>query len=373
MSRRPSRSFLRAAALLTAAALALSTAACVSTPQPKADTSKLIWPNADEPRFYWEATLRSSQDVVAETGSQRLRRMATGETSTAKSFEKPHGLAAYDGYLFIGDTVSRKVRAFDLRARRYYEFGNEGVGTLAKPMDLTVANGQLYVCDSSGKRIVIFGLDGTYKASIGGKEYLERPSSVAVSADGSRIYVVDTGGVDSDKHRLVLFDATGRHIKTIGKRGNEPGNFNLPISASVAPNGNVYVVDGGNFRIQVFSPDGRFIKAFGDVGRKSGQFARPKAIAADRDGNVYITDSAFANFQIFNGEGQLLLWVGERGENDEPGRYMLPTGIAVDPIDGRVYVSDQFFRKVDVFRPVGTATERVPREVVSEAKKDAKK
>jgi hypothetical protein len=31
---------------------------------------------------------------------------------------------------------------------------------------------------------------------------------------------------------------------------------------------------------------------------------------------------------------------------------MLPAGIDVDS-DGRIYVVDQFFRKVDIYRPVG--------------------
>jgi sugar lactone lactonase YvrE len=35
---------------------------------------------------------------------------------------------------------------------------------------------------------------------------------------------------------------------------------------------------------------------------------------------------------------------------------MLPAGIAVDQ-DGRVYMADQFHRKVDVFRPASLAPE----------------
>ena len=48
------------------------------------------------------------------------------------------------------------------------------------------------------------------------------------------------------------------------------------------------------------------------------------------------------------------LFLGERGQSGYPGKYMLPAGIDVDS-DGRVYVVDQFFRKVDVYRPVGAA------------------
>jgi hypothetical protein len=63
-------------------------------------------------------------------------------------------------------------------------------------------------------------------------------------------------------------------------------------------------------------------------------------------------DTAFGNFQVFNPEGDLLMFIGERSERDGPAKYMLPSGIYVDE-DGRVYMVDQWFRKVDVFRPAG--------------------
>jgi len=75
----------------------------------------------------------------------------------------------------------------------------------------------------------------------------------------------------------------------------------------------------------------------------------------DSIGNVYVTDAAFGNFQIFDSDGQLLLFVGDRSASVGPGRFMLPAGLAVDE-DGRVYMVDQFFRKVDIFRPAGIET-----------------
>ena len=75
----------------------------------------------------------------------------------------------------------------------------------------------------------------------------------------------------------------------------------------------------------------------------------------DREGNVYVVDAAFGNFQVFNSDGELLMFVGDRSERDGPAKYMLPSGIAVDE-DGRIYVVDQWFRKIDVYRPVGLTT-----------------
>lgn len=341
----------------------VSTVAACQTTKGGSQPQVLVWPDPpDDPRFFYEQTIFSSSDVVQETSTERLKRLATGQGQAGKPFDKPWGVAAFDHKVYVGDTVGRKVHVYDLAAGTYSEIGGRGVGSLAKPLGLSVDNqGRLYVCDGTGRRVVVFDKEGKFLLSIGKQGELERPSSVAVNADGSRIYVTDTGGVDSDKHHVVVYDASGEKLFVIGKRGSEDGDFNLPVSSAVAPNGDLYVVDGGNFRVQAFTADGKFIRKFGDVGRRSGQFARPKDIAIDREGNLYITDSSFANFQIFNDKGQLLLFIGERGADGLPAQYMLPSGITVDRMDGRIYLVDQFFRKLEVFRPATTAAERPKR------------
>ena len=183
----------------------------------------------------------------------------------------------------------------------------------------------------------------------------ERPSHVDVDPEGQYAYVVDTGGVNTDLHRVRVFDiASGEHLHDIGERGTGPGQLNLPRDIAVGPDGRLYVVDGANFRVQVFNPDGSFVHSFGSIGVYPGQFSRPKGVGIDPqgnvDGNLYVADAAHGNFQIFNPDGELLMFIGARSESPEPARYMLPAGIAIDE-DGRVYMIDQFFRKIDVFRP----------------------
>ena len=92
------------------------------------------------------------------------------------------------------------------------------------------------------------------------------------------------------------------------------------------------------------------MSSFGTVGKQMGNFARPKEIATDPSGNVYVVDAAFGNFQIFSADCDLLMFIGERSESDGPARYMLPSGIYVDE-DGRIYMVDQWFKKIDIYRP----------------------
>jgi DNA-binding beta-propeller fold protein YncE len=258
---------------------------------------------------------------------------------------------AVDGRIFVSDTVSRNVAVLDFPRHRYYEVGTEGIGRLAKPLGLAADRvGHVYVVDGTAKRVQVYDLDGNHVTSMGTGEILQRPTGVAVNGDGSRIYVVDTGGVSSRDHSVKVFDAEGTLVQTIGTRGTGEGEFNLPLNAVIGPAGRLHVVDTGNFRIQIFSPGGEFLHTFGEAGRFSGQFSHPKGISVDGEGRIFVADSGFANFQIFDAEGRLLLFIGDRAERGGPGEYLLPAGISVDT-DGRIYVVDQFFRKVDVFRP----------------------
>jgi hypothetical protein len=53
--------------------------------------------------------------------------------------------------------------------------------------------------------------------------------------------------------------------------------------------------------------------------------------------------------QIFNSAGQLLMPLGRTKREPGPGHYTLIAGIAVDETN-RLYVTDHYFKKIDVFR-----------------------
>jgi DNA-binding beta-propeller fold protein YncE len=354
---------------------ALLGAGCVTvqTDAPKAEIP-VFPPPPDEARFYYERSLYSSADVVKEDKNDALRRALTGELRTGEFLGKPYGVAAYKGRVYVSDTLNRNVFAFDIPGQRFFKIGEGDTGTLATPVGLDVdGKGILYVVDNKTRYVQVYDGDGKYLRSLGGPKWFAKPSGIAVDEAGSRIYVVDAGGVATEEHhRVRVFDAqNGKHILDIGGRGTDPGKFNLPRDVTIGKDGNLYVVDGGNFRVQVFRPDGTFVRVFGGVGRQGGMFSRPKEAAVDADGNIYVVDSAFGNFQIFTPEGELLLAVGMRGERDGMAKYMLPSGIAIDG-DGRVYMVDQFFRKVDVYRPAKLTADSgyaVPKDVPKEAAK----
>ena len=336
-------------------AVAATMAGCAPV-QERAEADKprlLIYPPPpDPPRYAYERTIYGSADVTPRKNDAALKRVLTGDLERSEGLAKPYAIAVHRGRIFVSDSADRFVKVFDVPEGRYFKIGDDKLGPLTKPLGIDVdALGNLYVADGTAKAIMVYTRDGKFLRKIGGPKVFERLSSVTVDVQGQRVFVTDIGGVSSDQHKVKVFDSnTGVHLFDLGKRGIGPGEFNLPRDVAIGINGQIYVVDGGNFRVQVFDRTGRYMNSFGSVGKQMGNFARPKEIATDASGNVYVVDAAFGNFQIFNAEGDLLMFIGERSESDGPARYMLPSGIYVDE-DGRVYMVDQWFKKIDVYRP----------------------
>lgn len=312
-----------------------------------------VWPQPPEAaRYTYSGVLRNQASLNAESSlSLELTTGAASAQGGAPVFAKPFDIVARKGKVIISDTAARVLHLFDLPGRKVYQLGYQGDGKLIKPTGIGMDGlGKIYVADTTAQQVMIYDENGHYKARMGSKENLVKPTDVCANADGSRIYVVDSGGIDSGKHQVVVFDAEGHELSVIGRRGSGPGEFNLPSQCEVSPrDGRLYVLDSGNFRVEVFESDGGFISQWGKVGRNYGELARPRGLALDEEDNVYITDSAFANFQVFTAAGQLLLDVGGPSRTDKPGAFSLPAGIAVDD-KGFVYVVDQRFNKVEVIR-----------------------
>ncbi len=120
-----------------------------------------------------------------------------------------------------------------------------------------------------------------------------------------------------------------------GSQGTGPGQFEAIYSVAVAPNGNVYTVDGANGRIQEFTSSGEYVTEWGGVGTGSGQFDSPDGIAVDADGSVYVADAGNNRIQKFTASGAFLGQWGTYGFH--AGQLRAPVAVAVDAT-GNVYV-----------------------------------
>lgn len=65
---------------------------------------------------------------------------------------------------------------------------------------------------------------------------------------------------DFRAHNIKKFDSSGRYLKAIGRKGQGPGEFNMPFGIAVT-NERLIVWDMGNRRLCALTPNGEFIKS----------------------------------------------------------------------------------------------------------------
>lgn len=83
---------------------------------------------------------------------------------------------------------------------------------------------------------------------------LDRSGVVAVMSQGQYIVSIDKGT------GLAVFDAEGKAVRTIGTRGNGPGEFQSISSISVGRNDSIFVFEARRRILQVFARDFRYVR-----------------------------------------------------------------------------------------------------------------
>jgi DNA-binding beta-propeller fold protein YncE len=185
--------------------------------------------------------------------------------------------------------------------------------------------------------ILKFDANGTLVTSFGAGLF-HTPHGVEVDRDGN-IWVTDDGPTPAagKGHQVFKFSPQGRVLLTLGKAGvpgDGPDTFNRPSDVLVAPNGDVFVADGhggpSNARIVKFSAEGKFIKTWGKKGSAPGEFDTPHGLAMDSQGRLFVADLRNHRVQIFDQEGKYLA---------EWKQFGMPGGLYIDGQD-TLYVAD---------------------------------
>jgi len=108
-------------------------------------------------------------------------------------------------------------------------------------------------------------------------------------------------------HTVRKFSLDGDLLMCIGIPdcpGADETHLNQPTDAAIADNGDVYIADGyGNSRIVVFDGSGKYLRSWGGLGASAGEFNLPHSVALDSQGHVYVADRNNARVQIFNAKG----------------------------------------------------------------------
>jgi DNA-binding beta-propeller fold protein YncE len=136
-------------------------------------------------------------------------------------------------------------------------------------------------------------------------------------------------------HQVYKFNQDGKLLMTLGTPGGaaEPGYFFAPNDVIVAPNGDIFVSEGhgaGNNRILKFTKDGKLIKSWGKKGTGPGEFDQPHSLAFDSKGRLYVADRNNNRIEVFDQDGNYI---------SELKQFSRPSGLFIDKHDN-LYCAD---------------------------------
>jgi len=188
------------------------------------------------------------------------------------------------------------------------------------------SKGHVFLLHRGPGPLMEFDADGNFIRALGDGLF-DRPHGLRIDADDN-IWTTDVAG-----HVVYKFNPAGRILMVLGVRGR-PGEwhdfghlrlFNEPNEAVVGPTGDVFVLQGhgkGESLVLKFDRDGNFIKTWGKKGRGPGEFDLPHSLVFDAQGLLYIADRNNARIQVFDANGAFVR------ESKHPGT---PCGLFMTP------------------------------------------
>ncbi len=306
----------------------------------------------------WDNRVVMTTDTGVEVGS------FGGFGSGNGQLRSPHGLALDSANnLYVVDPGNYRIQVFDANGNFLRKWGSKGSGPGQFQGDMRgiavdKARGLVYVVDGEGNKVSKFDLSGKFLAKWGGQGYTN-----GLFADGGREITVDGSGnvwvADMPNFRVQKFSSTGQFLAAYPKPPQPPkvGGFNAPRGVSVASDGTIAVSDTYNWRIQTLTNTGAPIKVWGQRGRGPYLFNYARMLAFNPQNNdILVVDTDNGRIHAYTKSGVYKWAVGSSGTG--PGQFKNPQGLAVAPT-GLVYVADSNNSRVVVLSAANGAVQRV--------------
>lgn len=166
-----------------------------------------------------------------------------------------------------------------------------------------------------------------------------------------RVYGEPAGVAVGPGGRILVSDVTNRAVriysprgKPVGFLGAGPGEFQAPVDVAVTPDGTAWVADAGAQQVKAYDGGGRLLRAFAVSGHASGIAVDPVG------GRIFLSDSLSSQVLVYGLAGNAVGTIGAYGTGG--GGLVRAGGVALGS-DGNVYVADAYQAVLQVFTPTG--------------------
>ena len=222
---------------------------------------------------------------------------------------EPSGVAADAfGRLFVSDASLHQLQRYDAHGLRLGSSGALGSdpGQLNRPGSVALLGTlNVAVLDRENRRVVTYDLFGHLQGTLidladaALEDQTGRVDAVALAADrGGAVYLLD-----QNRDRVVVFDFSGRYLRTLGGFGVRPGSFRGLAGLAAAPRGEIVTCERGGARLQRLDAGGR-VSASWHIDVEPGSLAL--AAAVDDSGRVAVADERRGRLWVFDPDGRRL-------------------------------------------------------------------
>jgi sugar lactone lactonase YvrE len=205
----------------------------------------------------------------------------------------------------------------------------------ADPMDIEVdSEGRLYILERAASRVVVTDADGTVLATVGGPGtgdgFFTEPTGIGVDHSG-RLFVADAA---TDK--VQVFSPSFQHAATWGRAGSRRGGLNDVRGIDAQYDGKLLLADAANGRVDVYRPDGYF-----ENDRGKGLMTAPRDVVWTGGGRFAASDSGSGEVNIWSpGSVNPYTW-----KNPLPA-LGAPAGLEYDTKNGALLIADEGMNRV---------------------------
>jgi len=233
-------------------------------------------------------------EIFDETGA------ALYSFSDDEHLSEPSRVAVDDeGRIYVIDLDRTRIKVFNYRGEFLSNLELPGFGADEKPsftaITFDAANGDLWIGDSRSGQVVAFDRRLQPRMRIGtlgdGQGQLDGIAGIAL--DERNVYVASQEGI-----AVQIFTRQGRFVRGWGIHDAGLHNVSLPAGIAVDAKGRVILLDTLRQEIKYFDPDGKLIELFGGLGLQAGAVSFPTDLGMDRKGRLCVADSGNGRAQV---------------------------------------------------------------------------